>query len=292
MLDYAQLNALSAVLRNGSFEGAAAELSVTPSAISQRIRALEERMGTVLVERGQPCLATDAGARLARHVEDVRLLEQHLEASLGTAPRGNLAPVRMAVNADSLATWFLPALAETQGLLFDIEIDDQEHSEARLRRGAVAAAVTAHRGPVQGCDSHALGALRYVATAAPDFVARWCPDGATAAALARAPGLTFNQKDRLQAIWLQRRAGRRIGYRSHMLASSQGFVEAALLGMGWGMNPELLVRDYLDTGQLVALGPEASMDVPLFWQVSRAVAPALAPLTRAVRRAATAALIG
>lgn len=290
MLDYAQIQALATVLRAGSFDAAAAELNVTPSAISQRIRALEERIGTVLVIRSQPCAATEAGARLARHFEAVALLERGLEDDLGS-PRAGAATVRIAVNADSLATWVLPALAVVPGLLFDIVVDDQDHSADLLRQGEVAAAITAHQAAVQGCTSMPLGRLRYIATASPGFIARWFPDGVTPDALARAPGLTFNTKDRLQSDWLRQAAGQRIGYPTHMIASSQGFVDAVLLGLGWGMNPEVLVREHLAAGRLLALIPGAPFDVALTWQVSRLTAGALLPLTRAIRAAAAATLI-
>ncbi len=291
MHDPAQLEALAAILRTGSFEAAAARLHVTPSAVSQRLKALEERLGTVLVIRDQPARATAAGARLARHAEDVRLLENALAADLGAQEAAETPTVRIAVNADSLATWVLPALASVPGLLYDFVIDDQDHSADWLRRGEVHAAVTARAAPVTGCDSHALGALRYVATASRDFVARWFADGVSAEALARAPALIFNQKDRLQSDWARLLTGRRIALPAHYLASSQGFVEAARFGMGWGMNPEVLIRDDLASGRLVALAPEAPLDVALHWQVGRLTGAALAPLTAAIRREAGAVLL-
>ncbi len=74
MFDYPQLTALAAVHRRGSFDLAAASLNLTPSAISQRVKALEERVGTLLIKRGQPCLATEAGLRLIRHLDEVHFL--------------------------------------------------------------------------------------------------------------------------------------------------------------------------------------------------------------------------
>jgi len=288
MFDPAQLRALSAVLRTGSFEAAAADLGVTPSAVSQRIKALEDRAGAVLVIRAAPCRATAAGRRLARLSDEIGLLAASAARELGLQSGDAPPAVRIAVNADSLATWFMPALAATPGLLFDIVVDDQDHSASLLRAGEVSAAVTGHPGAVQGCDSLPLGALRYLATAAPGFVAAHLAGGVTAAALARAPGLTFNAKDRLQARWLDMVFGQTGGYRSHMLPSATAFVEAALSGLGWGMNPEPLVRAHLDAGRLVELVPGTPWDVPLYWQVSRMTAGALLPLTRA---AAAAALV-
>lgn len=287
MYDPAHLEALASVLRTGSFEGAAAALNVTPSAVSQRIRALEERVGTAVVIRAQPCRATAAGARLARHAEDVALLEHALAADLGQ--EASRPHVRLAVNADSLATWFLPALAGVAGLFYDIVLDDQDHSADLLRRGEVQAAVTAYGAPVAGCDAHRLGRLRYIATASPAFAARWFPGGVTAGALARAPALTFNQKDRLQADWARRVAGQPISLPTHLIASSQAFVDAARLGLGWGMNPEPLVAGEIAAGRLVALSDQ-TLDTDLHWQVARLAVRPLGPLTAAVRRAAADAL--
>ncbi|MDF2974100.1 MAG: transcriptional regulator ArgP, partial [Microvirga sp.] len=208
MLDYALLSALASVVRTGSFEKAAEQLNVTPSAISQRIKLLEERIGTVLVVRGQPCLATEAGQRLCQHVEQVALLESSLRQNLpGLQPESRPVTLRIAVNADSLATWFIPAMAQTEGFLFDLVVDDQDHSAEWLRRGEVVAAVTSHGKPVQGCNSHPLGALRYLATASPGFVERWLPDGLDEQSATRAPCLVFNRKDQLQAMWLRRALG-------------------------------------------------------------------------------------
>lgn len=291
MIDPAHLIALSAVLRCGSFEAAAGMLNVTPSAVSQRIKALEERMGTVLVIRAQPCRGTVAGQRLARHCDDLRLLEQGLVRDLGGPLPAQRPTLRIAVNADSLATWFLPALAALPDVLFDLVIDDQDHSEALLRRGEVVAAVTALAQPAQGCDCHALGSLRYIATASPGFRDRWFPDGITAATFAEAPAITFNAKDRLQADWVRQATGRRPALPSHVMGSSQAFIDAALEGLGWGMNPEPLVRGHLATGQLVTLCPGQPLDVALYWQASRLAGDALAPLTRSVRAAAAGVLI-
>ena len=209
MFDPAQLAALSAVLRTGRFERAAQMLHVTQSAISQRVRQLEEQVGTALVIRSQPCRATDAGGRLFRHAEEVRLLEQGARRDLGLEPENEAESdgwptLRLAVNADSLATWFVPAMACVDSVLFDLVIDDQDHSAEWLRRGDVRAAISGSAKPVQGCDCRPLGALRYLATASPAFVEHWFgADGVTPMRLARAPAITFNAKDRLQTRWAE-----------------------------------------------------------------------------------------
>ena len=290
MLDPAQLAALAAVHRRGSFDLAAGDLYVTPSAISQRIKTLEEATGTLLIRRGQPCTATPAGLRLIRHHDEITLLERKLSDDLpGLAP--GPATVRIAVNADSLATWVIPALAATDGFLFDLVIDDQDVSQDWLRRGEVVAAITSHPGPLQGCDTIRLGALRFRATASPDYRARWFPDGITVKALGKAPALTFSDKDRLQTRWATAQGLARPSLPTHRIASSQAFVDACLAGLAWGMNPEALVRPHLASGALIELLPDTPLDVALHWQFTRLAAPALRPLTDAIRQAAAKALV-
>ncbi len=291
MLDPAQLAALAAVHRRGSFDLAAAELHVTPSAISQRVKALEEATGTLLIRRGQPCTATNAGLRLIRHHDEITLMERTLTADLPRLSPGP-ATLRIAVNADSLATWVIPALAATSGFLFDLVIDDQDVSQDWLRRGEVLAAITSHSGPLQGCDTFPLGALRYRATAAPQFIARWFPDGVSPKALASAPTLTFSDNDQLQARWVARHNPlRRQALPTHRMASSQAFVDACLAGLGWGLNPEPLIRAHIASGALVEMIPDTALDVALNWQFTRLAAPALRPLTDAIRKAAATVLV-
>lgn len=280
------LTALLAVLRRGAFDAAAAELNVTPSAVSQRIKALEERVGASLIHRGPPCTATPQGKRLAQHAQNVALLEKQVAQELSLKGE-TITQLRVAVNADSLATWFIPAMRATPDLLYDLVVDDQDHSADWLQRGDVAAAVTTAAN-LPGCDGHALGTMRYLATASPDYMKHWFPQGITPQTLTRAPCLTFNHKDQLQRQWVEQEFNTRFTAPSHMLPSSQAFVQASALGMGWGMNPALLIQRQLRRGRLVELKPDAPLDVPLYWQVSRVLAPALRPVTDAVKDAAQA----
>ena len=296
MLDYAALSALATVIREGSFERAALALHVTPSAVSQRIKALEERVGCALVVRGQPCAATDTGRRLCQHVDRVRLLEQDLHGALpALAPQGGArVPLPVAVNADSLATWFAPALATYAAdapVLVQLAVDDQDHTGDWLRSGAVLAAVTGTARPAAGCNSRPLGAMRYVAAASPAFMARHFAGGVGARSLARAPSLVFNSKDDLQARWVRRQCHRHVDLPRHTLPSTQAFVTAALAGMGWGLQPLALVAPLLKNGSLVELVPGTSLDVPLHWQHARAASALVDGLGRAVHAAAVRALL-
>lgn len=298
MLDYPSMRAVALVAQTGSFEKAAQVLCVTPSAVSQRIKQLEERLGVVLIVRGNPCVATEKGEWLCRHMDHVGMLESELFRQLPALAEAGAAQERVtlniATNADSLGTWFLDAVSKFTGgsdYLVNIAVDDQDHTVEWLRGGRVLAAVTAHAKPVQGCRVLPLGVLRYHATASPDFMARHFAGGVTPAALARAPGLTFNQKDRLQASWVRKVLGEDIAYPTHWLPSTDGFVKASLSGMGWGLNPVQLVGDHLKTGRLVEVVPGTPLDIPLYWQVNRLAAERLGVLTSHVVETARGVLL-
>lgn len=289
--DRHQLAALIAVLRRGSFDAAASDLGVTPSAISQRIKALEDRVGGALVLRDSPCTGTPAGMRLVKHAEDVALLEAQVSRELALEDASGPARLKIAVNADSLATWLIHALSAVQDVLFDVIVDDQDHSAQWLRRGEVSMAITAQGKPAAGCDVWPLGALRYIPTASPRFVDRWFQDGVDPISLARAPSLFFDARDMLQRRWIEQMFGARLSPPTHYLPSTHAFVDAARLGLGWGMNPEQLVTPHLADGSLLPLIADAPLDVPLSLQVSRIMAPTLAPLSRAIRAAAAEGLV-
>jgi LysR family transcriptional regulator, chromosome initiation inhibitor len=283
-LNPAQLDALVAIADCGSFEAAAQRLHVTPSAISQRIRALEANAGQVLVSRGTPCVPTSRGERLVQLGRQTRLLHDEARAELEALPAVEL-PV--AVNADSLGTWFREVLSEVAGwdaTAILLRVEDEAYCQELLRRGDVLAAVTSDPVAVQGCTVEPLGAMRYVPTAAPAFAARWrsADNGLDWAAM---PVLAFNEKDELQNRRLLRAGVRQPPPVVHRIPSTSDFYEAACLGLGWGMMPELQARPDLESGRLELLADDA-MDVPLYWQRWRLSSPRLTAFTEAVRRAA------
>jgi len=247
--------------------------------------------------RGQPCVATEAGLQLCRHVERVGMLEHELRDALpalgmGSGEAGDeRLTVRVAVNADSLATWFIAAAAaftaQAQTVLLDLTVDDQDHTAERLRSGAVLAAVTALAKPVAGCNSEALGTVHYVAAASPEFVRDHFAKGVGARTLANAPSLVFDRKDRLQARWVRRICHRNVETPRHWVPSPTAFVEAACAGMGWGMHPTSMVAEAIREGRLVELVPGSTLPVPLYWQQARAASRLLERLGAAVRAAAS-----
>ncbi|MEV4198189.1 LysR family transcriptional regulator ArgP [Micromonospora globbae] len=294
-LDSTQLRTLAAVVSEGSFEAAARLLHITPSAVSQRVKALEETVGQVLVRRARPCAATAAGAPLLRLAGQLVLLEREALADARGPLTGGGARTRLAVvvNADSLATWFPAALARLPRgfeLSFDIRQDDQDHTAELLRDGVVTAAVTAQREAVQGCRVRRLGAMRYRALATPEFAAAHFADGLTPAALAGAPVVVFDRKDRLQHRFIRTVTGRTLDPPVHYVPSVPAFSEVIRLGLGWGLVPEQIAEDDLASGRCVDIAPGRQADVPLHWQHWRLESAALNALTAAVREVAAGAL--
>jgi LysR family transcriptional regulator, chromosome initiation inhibitor len=282
-LNPGQLDALVAIAEHGSFEAAARELHITPSAVSQRIRALEAMAGQVLVSRGAPGRPTPHGERLVRLGRQTRLLYDEASAALGAVATVEL-PV--AVNADSLTTWFRDVLATAagwDGIAIRLQVEDQAYSQRLLRSGDVLAAVTSDPEAVQGCSAEPLGALHYVPAAAAAFAGRWrrgrAPDWAAM------PTVVFGAKDDLQRDMLRRRGVPQLPPVVHQVPTSADFLEAVRIGLGWGMLPELQARAGLAAGELVRLSGDV-LDVPLFWQRWRLDSPRLTTLTDAVREAA------
>ncbi|SFL67007.1 LysR family transcriptional regulator ArgP [Geodermatophilus ruber] len=265
-LDLGQLRALDATVREGTLEAAARALRVTPSAISQRLRGLEIATGRVLLVRTRPVQVTESGQAVLRLARQVELLSADAARELGGAGSAEGRPsLPIAVNADSLATWVLPALAPLSAeFCFDLHREDQEHTSALLRAGTVMAAVTAEADPVPGCTSTRLGAMRYRPMAAPGFAARWLPDGPTAEALARAPVVVFDRKDDLQHDYLRRRGIPPGEPPMHYVPASADYLTAVALGLGWGMLPDQQVRGR--EGDLAVIDPAGDVDVVLHWQ--------------------------
>ena len=288
MLDYAALSVLAAVISEGTFERAAAVLHISPSAVSQRVRALEERLGSVLVIRSQPCKPTEMGRKLCAHFDQVRLLEADLGAELH-APEVDTITLKIAVNSDSLASWLVPALVDfTQrsGLLVELLVDDEGHTVERLRSGEVVAAITSDGTQVQGCRTTRLGDLRYLACASPAFVTTHFAEGVDTEGLLTAPYMRFDRRDDLQARWALAHIGAQPGKVAHWIPSTWAFLDLAIAGVGWGMHPQFLARPHIDTGALTELKPDTPIDVTLYWTQTRLHSAALRQLTDAVRRAA------
>jgi LysR family transcriptional regulator (chromosome initiation inhibitor) len=286
-VDLAHLRALQAAVSEGSLDAAARTLHVTPSAVSQRLRALESATGRVLLVRSRPVRPTPSGEAVLRLARQVDLLTADAVRELGGDEDGaRPVPLPIAVNADSLATWVLPALAPLAvGCTFDLHREDEQHTSALLRDGTVMAAVTAEPRPVPGCSVTRLGSMRYRPTATAGFRARWFPGGVTTPALGAAPVVVFDRRDDLQHAWLRARAEQPVDPPQHFVPSSADFLGAVRLGLGWGMVPDLQ-RSPVDDGHLVELDRSGSVDVVLYWQQWRLRSPSLDRVAAAVVDAA------
>lgn len=262
-----QLRTLAAVVDHGTFDRAAAALHVTSSAISQRIKALEQQTGRVLLLRTKPVRPTTSGRVVVRLARQVALLESEAMDELGLEGAGARPRIPLVINADSLATWVLPGLAAVERTSFEITIEDQDHSIERLREGTAMAAITSNPEPVQGCTVRPLGVMRYRAVASRSFAEQWLPEGFTDDALSRAPVVVFDRKDALQDRYLEGRLGSAAKYPPrHYVPASSDFMRAIELGFGWGMLPDLQSREQLRGGSLTVLDAERHVDVPLYWQ--------------------------
>src|SRR5688572_5482076 len=290
-LDLSQLRALDATVRGGTLDAAARALHVTPSAISQRLRALEVATGRILLVRTKPVQVTESGEAVLRLARQVDLLAADVARELGEDPSSGPVPtLPIAVNADSMATWVLPALAPLAGdVCFDLYREDQEHTSALLRAGTVMAAVTAEAASVPGCTSTRLGGMRYRPMATPGFIRRWFPAGPTPDALTRAPVVVFDRKDDLQHRYLLERGGPGAVPPVHYVPASADFVAAVTLGLGWGMVPDQQAHGA--AAELVPLD-RAELDVVLYWQQWKLRSPTLDRVREAVLEAAGRELSG
>ncbi|WP_373889310.1 LysR family transcriptional regulator ArgP [Massilia sp. TS11] len=286
MLDFRKGEAFLAVIDSGSFDQAAAQLHLTPSAVSQRVSQLEMELGMTLVVRGKPCRATQDGQRLLQYLRRARLLSEEFQADTREQP----LRLALAVNHDTLATWLLPGLADflaRERLLLDLALDDQDHTYQLLAEGRALAAISTAAEPMRGGVVEALGRMRYRLLAAPAFAQRWFPKGLEREAARRAPLLVFDRKDSLQARFLEQELGLPPGsVPCHYIPASEPFARAIALGIGYGMLPDQQVSTPLHD-----LAPGRWIDVPLYWHAWRVQSPALERLAAQVRALARASLL-
>ena len=286
------LRTFAAVVDEGSLEGAARRLHITPSAVSQRLRNMEERVGSVLLRRSRPVAVTESGATVLRAARQVERIVGDVAAELERGPSGG-ALLPLVVNADSLATWFVPALARAAretGARFEVLRADETVSTEKLRSGEAMAALTATAEAVPGCVSTRIGVDRYRAVASPDFVAAYFPAGVTAEALAEATAVEFDRHDMFQQRFLARFSRVTLSPPRHFVPSSAEFACAVELGMGWGMLPALQCDGPIAAGRLVELLPGVTLDLPLYWQRWNLRSPVLDRLSEVIAEEAARAL--
>jgi LysR family transcriptional regulator (chromosome initiation inhibitor) len=293
------LECLAAIVEEGGFERAAVRLSITQSAVSQRLRSLEVQVGTVLIVRSRPLRPTSAGRLLLKHALQTRLLRADLQRDLkdlapgGAGNGGDVERISIAINADSIATWALAALSELarRGLGLEIITDDQDFTIEWLREGRVLGCVTTLKQALRSCKMVPLGAMRYVAVAETAYAAAHCPDGLSPHNFRHVPFIAFNRKDDLQGEFIAHVFHlKHVALSQLYVPSSEGQVSAVLAGWGVSVLPELQVREHLRSGRLVNLAPGHVLPVDLYWHCWNLDSVVLDGLTAALTDAAAVAL--
>lgn len=289
------LECLAAIVEEGGFERAAQRLSITQSAVSQRLRALESQVGTVLIVRSRPLKPTPAGQLMIKHAKMMRLLRADLEKDLKELAPSSIGSARdderisVAINADSIATWALPALSALArgGLPIEIITDDQDFTHEWLREGQVLGCVTSLGQALRGCKMEALGGMDYVLVASAAYAEAHFPQGLNAHNFQQRPFVAFNRKDHLQRLFMAQAFGLpRVSVRQVFVPSSEGQVRAVQAGWGVCVLPELHVRERLARGELVNLVPQHALRVTLYWHCWNLNSEVLEALTQALRQAA------
>ncbi len=283
------LETLVALIDEGTFEAAARRLAVTPSAVSQRIKAMEQVTGQVLVQRTIPVEPTAAGDVALRYGRQMRLLEEEASRALALEEgEGGAVTVPLAINADSLGTWFMEALARaaSPAITFEVFREDQEHTTSLLRAGRVMAAVTSDAEAVQGCRSELLGTMTYRAVCSPRFLETRLDGKATRANLGRVAVVDFDRKDQTQDRFFREFAGKPLRAPRHYIPTTAEYARAILLGLGWGLLPDQQCLAEIERGELVEFAPEHTLEMPLYWQRWTLESPLLEELTEAVKAVA------
>ncbi|MCW3478671.1 LysR family transcriptional regulator ArgP [Neisseriaceae bacterium JH1-16] len=286
MLDPRHLQALSAVVETGGFDKAASQLFITQSAVSQRIRQLEERIGQLVLTRTTPAQPTAVGRRLLQHFRQLSLMEADLmDALQPDSDASQYTTFAIGVNNDSLASWFLPAVAPLlaeRRVLLDVLLDDQDYTHELMRQGHVIGCVSTRAQPIQGGDCLPLGLMRYRCLATPAFAARHFPDGLSHEALAMAPVIEFSHKDDLHGEYLADKLGYHGSYPRFLLPNPTSFIDGTKLGFAYSLLPELMLGDELDNGELVDLTPGHFIDLSLYWHHWRVGSTLVAALSEAL----------
>lgn len=298
--DFAALECLAAIVEEGGFERAAQKLHITQSAVSQRLRALEVQVGSVLVERTRPVKATSAGRLLLKHAKQLRLLRsdlahelQELAPQTGQSLAGET--ISVAINADSIATWAMTAFDALikEGLPLEVLVDDQDFTQELLRSGQVMGCVTTLRQALRGCAVRPLGAMPYVAVASTGFVQQRLAQGLTRKNFSALPFLAFNRKDDMQSEFVARCLGLKSVSLPHqiLLPSCEAQVRAVRAGWGVAVLPQLLVQADLASGALVEVAPGHALAIELFWHCWNLESRVLARVSDALLNTARSLLV-
>ncbi|AWB34603.1 HTH-type transcriptional regulator ArgP [Orrella marina] len=308
MFDPKHIQTLLAVHREGSFQGAARVLNVTPAAVTLRVKALESDIGAMVLIRGKSLRLTPQGQAIVSYAQRAQLLEDELMRSLSLDQQTfhgaeSWSSLRVAINTDSLATWFLPGVSadlQARNILLDIVVDDQDYTHEALASGEVVGCVTTLSRPMKGCVAEPLGVMTYRGLAHPAFLdrCRSTQGELSIHKLLSRPAIIFNRKDALHDQFIQTHLGlRQPSYPRYFVPALDAFERAIELGLGWGVVPQPVLRRNNEPvvrphtmDQLAEIVPGARLDVSLYWQHWERESEPAQRLTRAVKSAARAYL--
>ncbi len=292
MFDYKLIEAMAMVAREGGFDKAAGKLHITQSAVSQRVKLLEEPAGQVLIARTTPPRETSAGRKLVKHYLQVKRLEDDLAGEMDEPAGKGFSSMTVGINADSLATWFMDAIRSfllEERVLLDIRVDDQELTHRLLKEGEVTGCISTRDHPMQGCRIAYMGCMNYRMLAAPGFAAEWFPEGLAIEEVRRAPAVVFNRKDELHHKLLRQVLGEAPSpFPTHYVPSAEKFTEFIQSGVGYGMLPDHQSAPSVRDGRLVDLAPGRHASVNLYWHCWNLKSNLLETMTRhLIQRAKT-----
>jgi LysR family transcriptional regulator (chromosome initiation inhibitor) len=294
MFDYKLIEALALIAQEGGFDKAATALHITQSAVSQRLKLLEEQMGQILIARTVPPRTTSAGRNLLKHYLQVKQLEDDLSEEMAAKGDKGYSSIAIALNADSLDTWFLDAIqsfAIKEGVLLDIQVDDQEQTHQLLKNGDVIGCISTKDQPLQGCRVDYIGQMNYHMMAAPEFARKWFPTGLTIAESHHAPAIIFNRKDALHQKLFQQFLGTiPDNIPANYIPSAEKFADFIAAGLGYGMLPAQQSEPFIQTGRLVNLAPGCNVPVKLYWHCWNLKSKLLVKLTNQLTSRAKALL--
>lgn len=288
MLNPRQTDAFLAVAQVGSFDLAAQTLHITASAVTLRVQNLEKHLGHLLLVRDRPCRLTHAGETLLHFLQHQQRLEESFIQNLGGQNHHDgFVKLNIASNADSLATWLLPALQHTlieHKISIHFLVDDQSQTHHLLEAGQVNACLTTQADAMKGCVAEFLGKMKYHLVATPFFMKKWFNSGFHRENLRSAPAVIFNEKDRLHTDYIQQNFGLNANqYPHHSIPSYSAFYDAIFTGLGFGWVPEFQAKSALDNGELVQVFQGASLELNLYWHHWKQQSPQLHLLTERLK---------
>ncbi len=267
MIDYKGVEALLFVLELQNFESAAKKLFISQSAVSQRIKGLEDFYGEPVLIRMAPYQATRLGLQLVAHFKKVCLLKEEFEQELGA--NKSCYPISIALNRDCLETWFFDLTEDErkvfENIALEVIADDEEHTLQYFKNGSVSACLSVSEKEVIGGRVCYLGSMDYVLVASPSFVEKYF-HGDPILSLKNAPAIRFDKKDYLLDRYLQKYWGFNgddLVY--HYIPSIRGFKKFALLGYGYGVLAKKDVCEELENRQLVQIFPDRPWTINLYW---------------------------